>query len=58
MGSTATTKRSIAHPPDGTYMSMEKHGGMILSGKTEELGEKSVAAPLCPLQIPHGLTRA
>jgi hypothetical protein len=26
-------------------------------GKTEELGEKPVAVPLCPPQIPHGLTR-
>jgi hypothetical protein len=27
-------------------------------GKTEELGEKPVPVPLCPPQIPHGLTRA
>jgi hypothetical protein len=27
-------------------------------GKTTELGEKSVPVPLCPAQIPHGLTRA
>jgi hypothetical protein len=26
-------------------------------GKTEVLGEKPVPAPLCPPQIPHGLTR-
>jgi hypothetical protein len=26
-------------------------------GKTEELGEKPVPVPLCPPQIPHGLTR-
>jgi hypothetical protein len=26
-------------------------------GKTEELGEKPVPVPLCPQQIPHGLTR-
>jgi hypothetical protein len=26
--------------------------------KTEELGEKPVPVPLCPPQIPHGLTRA
>jgi hypothetical protein len=26
-------------------------------GKTEVLGEKSVPVPLCPPQIPHGLTR-
>jgi hypothetical protein len=29
-----------------------------IDGKTEELGEKSVPVPLCPPQIPHGLTRA
>jgi hypothetical protein len=27
-------------------------------GKTEELGEKPVPVPLCPPQIPHGLTWA
>jgi hypothetical protein len=27
-------------------------------GKIEELGEKPVPVPLCPSQIPHGLTRA
>jgi hypothetical protein len=27
-------------------------------GKTEKLGEKPVPVPLCPPQIPHGLTRA
>jgi hypothetical protein len=26
-------------------------------GKTEELGKKPVPVPLCPPQIPHGLTR-
>jgi hypothetical protein len=30
----------------------------ILTGKTEELGEKPVPVPLCPPQIPHELTRA
>jgi hypothetical protein len=30
----------------------------ILTGKTEELGEKPVPVPLCPPQIPHGFTRA
>jgi hypothetical protein len=38
------------------YMSMETHGGMILMGKTEELGEKPVL--LCLSQISHVLTRA
>jgi hypothetical protein len=36
---------------------MEKRGGMILTGETEELGEKSVPLPVCPPQIPHGLTK-
>jgi hypothetical protein len=31
---------------------------MILMGETEELGEKHALVPLCPPQIPHGLTRA
>jgi hypothetical protein len=39
------------------YMIMEKDGGMILTGKTEELGEKLVPVSLCPPQIPHELTR-
>jgi hypothetical protein len=26
-------------------------------GKTEVLGEKPIPVPLCPPQIPHGLTR-
>jgi hypothetical protein len=39
------------------YMSVESHGGMTLTGKTEELGEKYVPVPLCPPQIPHGLTQ-
>jgi hypothetical protein len=29
----------------------------LLTGKTEELGEKSVPVQLCPRQIPHALTR-
>jgi hypothetical protein len=32
-------------------MSMESHGGMILTGEPEELGEKTVPVPLCPPQI-------
>jgi hypothetical protein len=31
-----------------SYTSMESHGGMILTGATEELGEKLVPVPLCP----------
>jgi hypothetical protein len=29
-----------------------------IDGKTEELGEKPIPVPLCPPQIPHGLTQA
>jgi hypothetical protein len=39
-------------------MSMENHGRMIITGETEELGEKSVPLPLYPHQVPHGLTWA
>jgi hypothetical protein len=39
-------------------MSSESDSGMILTGKTEELSENTVPVPLCPSQIPHGLTRA
>jgi hypothetical protein len=39
-------------------MSLESDGGMLYwQGKAEELGEKPVPLPLCPPQIPHGLTR-
>jgi hypothetical protein len=34
-----------------TSMSMESEGEMILTGKTEELGEKPVPVPFCPSQI-------
>jgi hypothetical protein len=38
---------------------LESDGGIIYwQGKTEELGEKPVPAPLCPPEIPHGLTGA
>jgi hypothetical protein len=37
---------------------MENDDGMILTGKTEKLGDKPVSMPLCPPQIPYGLTRA
>jgi hypothetical protein len=54
---TAATNGHIVHLPDdiwGWRTTME----LYLQGKTEELGEKPVAVPLCPQQIPHGLTRA
>jgi hypothetical protein len=31
-------------------MSMDSHGGMILTGETEELGEEPVPVPLNPSQ--------
>jgi hypothetical protein len=38
-------------------MSMESHGGMLLTGKTDELGVKPVPVQHCPPPIPHGLIR-
>jgi hypothetical protein len=35
-----------------------EHGGMIYTGKTQELGRKPAPVPLCRPQIPHGLARA
>jgi hypothetical protein len=40
------------------YMSMESHGGIILTVKTEELGESPVPVPLCPPEVQNGLIRA
>jgi hypothetical protein len=54
---TAATNGHIVPPLDD--MSLESDNGMIYwQQKTEELGEKPVPLPLCPPQIPHGLTRA
>jgi hypothetical protein len=40
-------------------MSLKSEGGMLYwQGKTEELVEKPVPVPLCPTQIPYGLTRS
>jgi hypothetical protein len=36
---------------------MASYGGMVLTGDTEEIGEKPVPVPLCPPQIPHGPNR-
>jgi hypothetical protein len=52
---TAATNEPIVHPPDDTWV---WEPWMILTGKTEELGEKPVPVPLCPPQIPHGVTQA
>jgi hypothetical protein len=38
------------------YMSMESHSGMMLTGETKELRKESATLPLCPPQIPHGLS--
>jgi hypothetical protein len=40
------------------YMSMESHGGMILTGKTEVLGKKPVPVPLYPHRLTPALARA
>jgi hypothetical protein len=50
------TNGYIIHAPDD--MSLESDGGLILTGKTDELGEKPVPVSLCSPQIPHGLIRA
>jgi hypothetical protein len=41
-----------------SYMRMETHDGMLLTGQTEELGDKNAPVPLCPPQTLHGLSRA
>jgi hypothetical protein len=47
----------IRHPPDD--MSLESDGGMIYWRENpKNSGKKPVPVPLCPPQIPHGLTRA
>jgi hypothetical protein len=49
-------RRACFSPPDD--MSMDSHSGMILTGEIEELGEEPTLVPLCPPQIPHGVTLA
>jgi hypothetical protein len=52
--------RFIVQPCDGNdsfFRVMEHRWNEIDRGKTEVLGEKPVPVPLCPPQIPHGLTR-
>jgi hypothetical protein len=39
-------------------MSMEREGGMILTGKKPKNSEKSLSISLYPPEIPHRLTRA
>jgi hypothetical protein len=40
------------------WYELESDGGMILTGKSRITRKKPVPLPLCPLQVPHGLTRA
>jgi hypothetical protein len=42
---TAATNGPIVHPQ--VIYDMDSHGGMILTGKTEELGEKPLPMPIC-----------
>jgi hypothetical protein len=52
---TAATNGPNVHPPD--VMSMDSHGGMILTGKNRRTRRKKrVPVPLCPSEISHGLT--
>jgi hypothetical protein len=48
---------SIVHPL-GLYMRMEDHGGMTLTAENRRTRRKPVPVPVCPPQIPRGLTRA
>jgi hypothetical protein len=45
------------HPPDDTW-AWRATAEWYWWGKTKEVREKPVPVPLCPPQIPHGLTRA
>jgi hypothetical protein len=38
-------------------MSLERDDGMILTGENRRTRRKTCPVPLCPPQIPHGLTR-
>jgi hypothetical protein len=44
----------IAHPPN--YVWLWSPGGMILIGELKNFQKKPILMPLCPPQIPHGLT--
>jgi len=52
---TAATNGPVVHPPDDIWV-WRATVEWYWQGKTEELGEKPVPVPLCPPQIPHGLT--
>jgi hypothetical protein len=48
---------SRRRPPPPLLHVMECQWYEIIDGRTEVLGEKPVPVPLCPPQIPHGLTQ-
>jgi hypothetical protein len=48
---------SILQCKDSVYEYGQSQGN-VTDGKTEDLREIPVTVPLCPLQIPHGLTWA
>jgi hypothetical protein len=52
---TAATIWPVVHPPDHIWV-WRATVEWFAQGKTKELGEKPVLVPLCPRQIPHGLT--
>jgi hypothetical protein len=54
---TAATNGHIVHPPYNAWV-WRTTVEWYWQGKTEELGEEPFPMPLCPPQIPHGLTRA
>jgi hypothetical protein len=53
---TAGTNGPIVHPPGKVWVWRDTVE-WDLQGKIEELGGKTVPVPLCPSQIPHGLTQ-
>jgi hypothetical protein len=50
-------QRAYCSSPDDIWV--QSHGGLILTKeKPKNSGEKPVPMPLCPPQVPHGLTHA
>jgi hypothetical protein len=54
---TAASNGRILHRPDDIWV-CRATVVRYWRGETEKLGEKRVPLPLCPPQIPRGLTRA
>jgi hypothetical protein len=46
----------IVQPPDDTRVNMELRWNDIVRGRSKTSGEKPGPVPLCPPQIPHGLS--